>query len=272
MKNSPKNLNLLEAPTLIQKGIFSSEEAELLLKYPRRKLHAVLFRLVQKGKLIRIKKGLFVMRPPGTEGLLKGYPCNWFLVARSLCEGAPYFVSHYSAMHLHGMTSEAIRTVFLSRPDQKRVPKGLRIPLQFVTVSRKNFWGFEEKWVTNEEKVFVSDLERTVLDILDRPDLAGGILEIARGIWLVREKLNFNKLIYDLKRFGSQAVAKRLGYLMSLMEIGTEDDLKEIHSVFEDSGAFAFLDPTVKKGGQYLSVWRLVINIDPDEIKGNLVT
>src|SRR3989338_6541305 len=168
---------LLDNPFLIRKKVFTTNEAEESLQWSKTDLYSVLFRLVQKGKLVRIKRGLFCLVPPGTGDLKRGYPQNWFLIAKALAGDKPYFFSHYSAMHLHGMTSASIQTIFISRPEQRRVPKDLRIPVRFVTIPQKKLWGLEEKWVTNEEKVRVSDLERTVLDILDRPDLSGGISE-----------------------------------------------------------------------------------------------
>lgn len=271
--NRKRGDNLLEDPTLIQKGIFSTHEAEKILGWPRKALNPILFRLVRKGKLIRIKRGLFCIWPPGTKDSQKGYPCNWHLIAKALvAQGSPYFFSHYSAMKFHGMTSESIQTIFVSVPRQHQTPQALRIPLRFVTLPQEKFWGLEEKWVTHEEKVSVSDLERTILDALDRLDLAGGITEAARGFWLVKKEINLPKLFLEAERFGSGAVTKRLGFLVETLEIASAKELEALRPLALSRKGYVLLDPTLKKAGRYLHRWRLILNKDPNEIKKNLMT
>ena len=263
---------LLDNPFLIRKKVFTARDAENAVQWSKAALYPVLFRLVQKGKLLRIKRGLFCLVPPGTGNLSKGYPLNWFLVAKALAEGKPYFFSHYSAMHLHGMTSASIQTIFISRPEQRRVSKDLRIPVRFVTIPQKKLWGLEEKWVTNEEKVRVSDLERTVLDILDRPDLSGGISEIARGLWLAKKEINGSRLLDYAKRFDSLAAVKRLGFLMENLDLVSEEAIDKIHKLIQSSTSYAFLDPASKKEGKFLDRWHLRINADMINIQKNLMT
>lgn len=263
---------LLDNPRLIQRKVFTTQDAEKTLGWPRADLHAVLFRLVKKGKLVRIKRGLFCLVPPGSSSLKKGYPQNWFLIAKALAGDKPYFISHYSAMQLHGMTGESIQTIFISCPEQRRIPKDLRIPIRFITIPQKRFWGLEEKWVTHEEKVHVSDLERTILDILDRPDLAGGISEITRGLWLAKKEINGSRLLEYAKRFDSLAAVKRLGFLMANLDLVPEETVNKMHKFIQSSTSYAFLDPTSQKKGKYLDRWCLRINVDMEDIQKNLMT
>ena len=181
-------------------------------------------------------------------------------------------MSHYSAMQLHAMTSGSIQTVFVSMAEQLRIPKNLSIPIRLVTIPKNRFWGLEEKWVTNEEKVWVSEIERTLIDASDRPDLAGGMMEIARGLWLVRKEIDSSKLVDSVKRFDSYAAAKRLGFLMEKLGVGLESDLRRLRRFVKASTSYAFLDPTRGKTGPYLSRWRLRLNQDPAEIEKNLMT
>jgi len=263
---------LLDHPWLIRRKVFTTHEAEQALGWSKADLYAALFRLVEKGRLIRVKRGLFCLVPPGTPSRRRGYPQNWFLIAKALAGDKPYFISHYSAMHLHGMTGESIQTLFISLPRQRRVPKDLRIPVRFVTVPQKRFWGIEEKWVTNEEKVHVSDLGRTILDILDRPDLAGGISEIVRGLWLAKKAINGPGLLEYAKRFDSLPAVKRLGFLMEKLDLGPIAVVKQLNEIVQSSTSFAVLDPTSKPMGRYLSRWHLRINVDMAGIRENLMT
>lgn len=273
MKNQHRGSDLLEHPLLLREGIFSSQQAETALGWSPREINPILFRLVKKGKLLRIRQGLFSIQPPGATAGSKGGPAqNWYLIAKAVAGDGPYYISHYSAMHLQGMTSESIQTLFIALAEQRRLPGSMTIPIRFVTVARKIFFGLEEKWVTNEAKVWVSDKERTIIDILDRPELAGGISGIARGIWMVRKELDPGKLIAYAKRFDSFAAAKRLGYLMEKLNLGQAKDIELLLEFTKTSSSYAFLDPCAEKKGRYLHRWRLRIHADAELIEKNLMS
>lgn len=262
--------DLIEHPVLIRKGIFSTHEAGTLLGWSHKEIHPILFRLVKKGRLIRLKRGLFCIQPLGTTR--PGYSQNWLLIAKALAGDNPYFISHYSAMQLQGMTGESIQTIFISMSEQHRPPQHLQIPIRFVTVPKKRFWGLEEKWVTQEAKVWTSDRERTIVDTLDRPDLAGGISEITRGLWMVRKDIDFLKLISYAKRLDSYAAAKRLGFIMEKMGIGQAKEIEKLRDFTKESSSYAFLDPTIGKTGRYADRWHLRINQDAAVFEKNLMT
>ncbi|HMS44128.1 MAG TPA: hypothetical protein PKE69_28130, partial [Pyrinomonadaceae bacterium] len=52
-----------------------------------------------------------------------------------------------------------------------------------------------------------------------KPQYAGGITEIAKAIHKSKDKIYYPKLLDYAKRFNSQAVIKRLGFLLELLEI-----------------------------------------------------
>ena len=267
-----KNKAILEHPALLRKGIFSLREASQVTGLSTEKLGAALAYSVRRGKLIRIKKGLFCILPAGIPDSQKGYPFNGYLIVKALAGKIPYFISHYSAMHLHGMTGESIQTIFISTAKQLRLPPGIRISARFLTCPEKRIWGLEEKWVTHEEKIWVSDLERTLLDILDRPDLSGGMMEIVRGLWLIRTALKLPKLMKYARRYDSAAVLKRLGFLMEFLSLGKKEEIERIQKWVQASPSYALLDPTLEPAGSYKHAWRLRLNCDPGKFKQNLMT
>lgn len=62
------------------------------------------------------------------------------------------------------------------------------VDFQFIYHNKQHFW-CKKIWIDNYNKVICSDLEKTFVDCLFKPDYAGGIVEIARAIYIVREKL-----------------------------------------------------------------------------------
>jgi predicted transcriptional regulator of viral defense system len=87
-----------------------------------------------------------------------------------------------------------------------------------VTVREKKFFGHERAKIDNEQ-VIVSDLEKTLIDSLDRPALVGGIEAVARFIQVASPRTDFEKLLQYTKRNGNRALAVRLGYLVETLRI-----------------------------------------------------
>ncbi len=264
--------SIAEHPELNRLGIFSLAQAEQILDCPRKRLNPFLFRLVKKGRLLRIKRGLFCLLPRGVHAAGNGYPYNWYLIAKALAGNRPYFISHYSAMRLHGMTGEAIQTIFVSTAGQLLPPRNLKIPIRFVALPGNRFWGTEEKWVTHEEKVRVSGLARTAVDALDRLDLCGGIGEVSRGLGLIQSQIEASEFIDAAKRLGSRAAAKRLGFLMEILNLGAAEEREKLRRFALSSQSYVLFDSTLPPGGPRLPSWRLILNRDPKEIENNLMT
>jgi predicted transcriptional regulator of viral defense system len=80
------------------------------------------------------------------------------------------------------MTEQIPRTVFVqsTRRKHRRQVEVLSIPFRFVTVVEAKFFGVTERTLDGKP-VCVTDWEKTVLDAADRPDLSGGISELAQA-------------------------------------------------------------------------------------------
>ncbi len=56
------------------------------------------------------------------------------------------------------------------------------ITYQFIQHDATRFFGFSSIWINQLEKVMVSDLEKTIVDIATKPQLCGGIVEVGNAI------------------------------------------------------------------------------------------
>lgn len=219
--------------------------------------------LVKRKVLARIKSGKYLILQTGTESVqLK----NWPIIARELALPHSYFISYYSAMRLHGMTTHPLFEVCVTVPDRLPDRKVSDFKYRFIYCKKEHFWGDETRWVTRQEKVQVSDLERTVLDGLDRPDLCGGILEVVRGLWSRKVDVNSQKMLRYAKKFRTKAALKRLGLILETLKINGEL-AGEIFEMLEDSEDYILLDPIGSKEGKYLKRWHVVLNSDLGELK-----
>jgi len=219
--------------------------------------------LLRKKWLVRLNRGVYLIVPL-SAGETSEYMENWYVIARHLIQPAPYYLSHFSALDIQAMTTQPVLGVYISTPT-RRVPKVIGgATYRFVTTSDASLWGIEDIWITPSEQVTVSNLERTVLDCLDRPDLAGGTIEVARGIWAVRNRLDFPRLADYARRLGRKSVAKRLGLLLEIFGLGDTQTTGTLRTLV--SSSYTSLDPSLPAGGRHNSTWKVRANIDKDEI------
>jgi len=59
----------------------------------------------------------------------------------------------------------------------------------------------------------VSNLERTLLDCLSRPELSGGIAGVAEILALAKPRLDWKRFGSYLDRFGNRSLVQRAGFL-----------------------------------------------------------
>lgn len=130
---------------------------------------------------------------------------------------------------------------------------------------KEKFFGYIE--VQYKNSVFkASDLEKTILDCLNRFDLCGGIEEVVRSISSGLEKINRDRLIAYLKRLNSYPLIHRLGFILEKL---SKKDFKfnnkllnKINKMVSDSNYFYPLDPrSLAKGHKNLK-WKIIENID----------
>lgn len=184
--------------------------------YLRQALHY----LARSGWVVRLRKGLYAVSSsvPGVS------PLHEFEVAMALVK--PAAISHWSALHYHGLTEQIPRRVFVLTTTETSVPrlrganvrnsdKGYPVGetvYQFVQVKPQRFFGIEEQWV-NEARVKITDPERTLLDGLSAPQYCGDFSEVLHAFEARGPKLDLNRIIsYALKH--DAATAKRLGWVL----------------------------------------------------------
>jgi len=225
--------------------------------------------LVGRGVVSRLQPGLFNL-VPFELGREKDYLGNPYVVVRELMGGRDYYISHASAMDIHRMTTQPQLVVQVSSPKLKRPRTIFGTDFHFIHCKLAHFFGFGEQWVTKQDKVLVSDLERTVLDGLKAPRYCGGITETAKGLAMRRSDLDTHKLVDYALRLNVTAVTQRLGYLMEVLDIGTSKDREHLRRHL--TAAYASLDPLLPPEGKYLARWRLRLNVSAEEIRALIQT
>ena len=249
--------------------IFTISDAQKVTDTSHATTRRLISRLIDKNWLIRLVPGKYLIVPL-SAGEKAEFSENWYVVAKHLIEPGLFYLSHYSALDIHEMTTQPLMTIYITTPKRRKEAKVLGASFRFLYAKPPKLWGIEEVWVKPNEKVKVSDLERTIIDCLDSPRLCGGISELAKGLWIKRNEIDYSKLVKYVKRFGSKAVAKRLGFLLELYGIGDKAAIEKLRKFITTS--FVLLDSSLPATGKYQSSWRIRVNFDPKELKEIIIT
>jgi predicted transcriptional regulator of viral defense system len=265
----PNSADLLVRLSSAHKNVFSIEDAQAITGWGYERTADLLRKLSRKRWLVRLVPGKYLIIP--LEAGLEGFPtADRYVIAREVLGSVPYYISHYSAMELHEMTTQPVKTVFVTVCRRRRSRTIAAIEYRFVYASPRSFWGWEETWATPEEQVRVSDLEKTLLDGAVRPDLCGGVAELARGLWLRRDHLDDHRLVEYAKRLGHKAASRRIGCLLQMFGLGEPETVHALRDF--GKGGYDSLDPTLPDEGPHDPEWRLRINLDPKELRASVWT
>jgi len=250
------------------KTIFTLDDAADIYGRGRQETIKFLSDLIKRGVLARIKSGVYLILQMGQENTQLS---NWPVIARELSGSDDYYISHYSAMRLHGMTTHPLVDVYITMPKRHKSKIVHNITYHFVYSKPEHFWGSSAHWATKQNKVTVSDIERTLLDGLERPDLCGGIKEVVRGIWAKQNEIDWNKITEYAGKFRTKAAVKRLGFILEVLNLG-DDYISLLEEIIAPAKDFIFLDPNGPKEGKHLSRWRIRVNMNIEELKASIWT
>lgn len=220
--------------------------------------------MTKRGLLMRLKQGIYYIVP--YEQNAETFMPDWHLIAEHLVNNAKYYIGYYSALQIHNLITQP------SLKEQIVVSKQLRpseikiknIPFQFIYHNEKHFFGSKKIWNDSFNKVICSDLEKTFIDCLFKPDYAGGIVEVARALYTSKDRINFDTLLEYAKKFDSQAVIKRLGFILEILEINTHI-IQELQQM--KTASYVILDTELPKTGKRISRWSIQQNLETETIK-----
>jgi len=187
------------------------------------------------------------------------------LLSQYLVGDAEYYIGYFSALQIHSLTTQPNlkEQIVVNKQIKPSTLFVKEIPFQFIYHNEKHFFGNKKTWIDSFNRVQCSDLEKTIIDCLFKPEYAGGITEIAKAIYKIKEKIDYSKILQYAKRFDSQAVIKRLGFLLELLEIKNSeiDGLQKLRT-----NSIVLLEPSYSKEGKTISRWAIQQNIDTESI------
>ncbi len=259
----PRTAQLTTALYERMQSLFTLADVQAITGLAHASARSLVRNAVARGLVARLEPGLFILVPPEL-GSAREFSGNPYVVARELAAGAAYYISHASAMELHCMATQPQFVVFTSTTERLRNRTIQGTEFRFVLLKPEYLFGVASHWVTKQESVRISDLERTVIDGLRQPQYCGGVTEVAKSLWIRRSDMNPARLVDYALRLGIGAVIRRLGYLLELYEVAPKGDLGRLRSAL--TATYVVLDPVVPSEGRHLASWRLRVNIPPEEL------
>jgi predicted transcriptional regulator of viral defense system len=171
---------------------------------------------------------------------------------------APAYVGGRTAAEHWDLTEQIFKDILVMTTQAVRQKRQERHGALFSLkhIDEQKLFGTKTVW-RHQTRVPVSDVHRTIIDMLDDPAVGGGIQHVADCLaaYLRRGDCDDEKLIEYAVRLANGAVFKRLGFLAERLPEGAE---LARHCEHHLSGGHAKLDPA-QEGPRVATKWRLLV-------------
>jgi predicted transcriptional regulator of viral defense system len=243
----------LQSQNIVQ----ASEIIEILGSEP--KARKVIRNLVNKGWLSRLLPGRYMFLPPehGPENLGEN---NVLALASAIIK--PSYIGWWRAASFHGFTTQKPMSVAVGSLRQVPTQVIEDTEVRFVKLAERKFFGFTTHNLHGRE-VSVSTPAKTVVDSLDRPDLAGGPTEVTRIVAGAVSSVDPRELLGTALRMKSKALWQRLGFLAELVGWEWPEEVRtKLRTAIPKSQRSVFGAADRRPGDiGYVPGWGLLVNM-----------
>lgn len=234
---------------LAEKGSVTTSARNSLLAYHRK-----------NGRILTVRRGLYIVVPAGFEP--ESCPIDPFLLAAKLTSDA--VLAYHTALEYHGKAYSIFsRLSYLS--GRTSTPLHFHnyhfesiLPPKSLQDKKKEDYGVIESERSGVD-IRVTSLERTLVDILDRPNLSGSWEEIWRSLESI-EFFNLDKVIKYTKLLGNSTTAAKVGFFLDQHR----ETLMVDNSYLNELKALCpkqphYLERQKRKSGNLISDWNLIV-------------
>jgi predicted transcriptional regulator of viral defense system len=204
-----------------QHTVFTFEEIASFLSQTEKAKSSTIYNLLayhqKQGHIVRIRRGLYHSVPKGIEST--SCPIDAFLVASRMASDA--VLGYRTALDLFGkLHSVQNEFIYISNKQEKKpyvfkdvTYRKASIPLPLTKLKKENFG------VTSldrlGQKILVTSLERTLVDVLDRPNLCGSWEEIWRSLESI-EYVNIDRVLEYALLLGNATTIAKVGFYLEM--------------------------------------------------------
>ena len=245
------------------KDIARQEIIDMLDVSPQAADH-VIRSLRRKGWLERASWGRYLLIPPemGPDAIGES---NILALASRIAE--PYYFGYVTAAVHYGLTTQHRQVIRLVTPVRARNRHVLDAEIRVVNPVPRKFFGFGPVDMLGYT-VMMSDREKTVIDCIDRPALAGGEGEAATILATACRSIDWHKATAYLERMSSKTLTRRFGWLADHAGASIPEDVRaRLQSLAKGPGK-AFFGPrnAMPDAIGYQHRWHLTANVAHQEL------
>lgn len=215
------------------------------------------------GHILSVRRGLFASVAPG--GSPTSAPADAYLLGALGCPGG--VLGYHSALELHGLAYSSFEKVqiLVSRSQREWTFRGVT----YQPVKPRRSLNAEALTLEVESMdrlgldLPVTSVARTLVDVLDRPDLSGGWEEVWRSLETIR-LVDLHAVLTYLERLGNATTAALVGFFLEQHQTALSVDEAMLESLEKQRPRGKhYLDRS--KGGRLASRWNLIV---PDALWG----
>jgi len=202
----------------------------------------ILWRWDRQGWLRRLRRGLYAPVPLDAVSQEQVLSDPWILVPELF---DPAYIGGWSAAEYWDLTEQMFRSilVYTVQPIRPREQTIQGIPFILKRSMPEKIFLTRPVWRGNN-KVQISEIHRTLVDLLDDPAVAG-FIRLSNSClenYLESEQADLPQVLDYVARLGNGAVFKRLGFLLSRLNV-SENVLESCRSQL--TAGNAKLDPAI---------------------------
>jgi len=224
-----------------------------------RKAADVLSRLTNKGRLIQIQRGKYLLVPIKAPN--QQWSPNEYEVAALWMGEAPYYVAYFTAFNYWGFTEQIPQTVYIANLKMNEKKTIGKIKYEAVKIDRKKYYGIKTI-VVNGTKVCISDKERTLVDFVCKPlGSINNIETVMKNFVSPNNKgIDLDKFVRYLIKYPVISVRKRAGFFMEKAGCA-QAWLDKLKNNLGPQNSYAALDPDKPtRKGPVDRTWRIIDN------------
>jgi predicted transcriptional regulator of viral defense system len=195
--------------------IFTKDEISQKVLLSQSALYVALYRQEQKGRILKIKNGFYVIVPLEYKAI-GSIPVEWFLGSLMKFLNLPYYIALLSAAAYHGATHQAVQITQVMTT--RKIPdiRAGRLHIEFI--QKKEMLNAEVQPIkTPMGSVIFGSPEQTAFDIVQYIPKCGHLDHVATILSELSEKISAKKL-KALLPYQEKTTLQRLGYLLETLE------------------------------------------------------
>lgn len=225
--------------------------------------HSILKYHLKQGHIMRLRRELYAVVPPTVDP--DTCTVDPYLIASKMAEDA--VLGYHTALELHGLAYSSFEHfTYITRHHirpfvfRNQLFRSVQIPVSLTKKQRESYGVMKVKREGIDMRV--TSLARTLVDILARPDLAGGWEEIWRSLETLAV-FNVEEAIEYVRLLENATTAAKLGYFLEQLPSAVAVDKKYIQQLQRQRpNQCHYLERNRRHPSKFIPKWNLMVPLE----------